>query len=49
MRSEELFDELMSSVIFTPDKEFVEKVNKNNQKIEKDIPLYREPEGEPSY
>tara|TARA_R100000406_G_scaffold12123_1_gene7830 strand:+ start:71 stop:220 length:150 start_codon:yes stop_codon:yes gene_type:complete len=49
MKSEELFDELMSSVIFTPDKEFSEKVNKNNQKIEKEIPLYPEPEGEPSF
>ena len=49
MKSEELFDKLMSSIIFTPDKGFVEKVNKKTKKIEKDIPLYPEPEGEPSY
>ena len=35
MKSEELFDDLMSSIIFTPDKEFVEKVNKKTKKLKR--------------
>lgn len=49
--SNQLFNELMSSVVFTPDEEFIKKMNakKNNEKIEKDIPIYKEPEGDASY
>ena len=47
--SGDLFDELMGSIVFTPDEEFIKKLNKNSEKIEKDIPLYPETEGEPSF
>lgn len=47
--SDKLFDELMGSIVFTPDEEFIKKLNKNSEKIEKEIPIYKEPEGEPSF
>ena len=47
--SGDLFDELMGSIVFTPDEEFIKKLNKNSKKIEKEVPIYKEPEGEPSF
>lgn len=49
--SKQLFNELMGSIVFTPDEEFIKKMNvqKNDEKIKNDIPIYKEPEGDASY
>jgi len=47
--SGDLFDELMGSIVFTPDEEFIKKLNKNSEKIEKEVPTFKEPDGEPSF
>ena len=40
---------LEGPILFKPDPAWVDKLQKNSEKISSDIPIYKEPEGEPSY